>query len=236
MQKRILRIAALVFFAQVLVAGTSLHAQAQGDKNPYPSMAPLQEYLIASEEAEVALARTGAPKSISDAAEVMVLRRDGYATAVKGTNGFVCLVERSFAAASDAPEFWNPKNRSPICYNPAGARTYLPIVVMRTKFVLAGKSKAEIGQAIRSAVDSKQLPELEPGAMSYMLSKQQYLTDEGKSWLPHVMFFVPGDTAKRFGANLDGSPVLAAFNSEERVTVLMVPVGNWSDGSPAPQD
>ena len=54
-------------------------------------MAPLDQYLIPDENAEIALARSSAPASISDAAEVMVLRRDGYATAVKGSNSFVCI-------------------------------------------------------------------------------------------------------------------------------------------------
>jgi hypothetical protein len=54
----------------------------------------LDQYLIPDEKAEIALARSAAPASISDKAEVMVLRRDGYATAVKGSNGFTCIVER----------------------------------------------------------------------------------------------------------------------------------------------
>jgi hypothetical protein len=67
---------------------------------------------------------------------------------------------------------------------------------MNTKLVLAGKSKVEIAQAITSALDTKELPALEPGAMCYMMSKQQYLGDRPKSWHPHLMFFLPGDTAE----------------------------------------
>jgi hypothetical protein len=70
--------------------------------------------------------------------------------------------------------------------------------------------------------------------MCYMLSKQQYLSDEGMSWHPHLMFFIAGDSAKSWGANLTGSPVLASDDPEERVTIFMVPVGAWSDGTPAP--
>ena len=154
---------------------------------------------------------------------------------VKGTNGFLCLVERSWGAATDEPEFWNPKVRAPICFNPAAAKTFVPIFLMKTNLVLAGKSKAEIVEATASAFDNKELPALEPGAMCYMMSKQQYLNDRGKSWHPHLMFLVSGDVGKSWGADLPGSPVIAANDPQERVTIFMVWVGNWSDGTAAPQ-
>ena len=40
------------------------------------------------------------------------------------------------------------------------------------------------------------------------------------SWHPHVMFFVSGDAEKSWGANLPGSPVMAANDPEERVTIF----------------
>ena len=51
-------------------------------------------------------------------------RSPGYETAVKGKNGFVCMVERSWAAGIDDPDFWNPKLRSPVCLNAPAARSY----------------------------------------------------------------------------------------------------------------
>jgi len=184
---------------------------------------------------EIALARSAAPASISDAAEVMVLGAQGYTTAGKGTNGFLCVVERSWGAPTDDPNFWNPKVRAPHCFNPPAARTFAPIFLMKTKLVLAGKSKPEIAAAIASALDKKELPALEPGAICYMMSKQQYLNDRGKSWHPHLMFFVPGDAAKSWGADLPGSPVIAADDPQERVTIFMVVVGKWSDGTSDPE-
>lgn len=230
MQKKRLTLLALAFLA---LPGAT--CQAQTEKATYPAMAPLDQYLIPDVNSEIALARTAAPPSISDAAEVMALGRQGYATAVKGTNGFLCIVERSWGAATDEPEFWNPKVRAPICFNPAAASSFVPIFLMKTKLVLAGKSKAEIVAATASALDKKELPALEPGAMCYMLSKQQYLNDRGKSWHPHLMFLVQGAVAKTWGADLPGSPVIAANDPEERVTIFMVTVGKWSDGSPAPE-
>lgn len=226
----------LALLMQLVLFGPASQLRAQTEKAPYPFMAPLNQYLIPDKDSEIALARTAAPKSISDEAEVMVLGPDGYTTAVKGGNGFLCLVERSWGAATNEPEFWNPKVRSPICFNPPAARTSAPIYLMKTKLVLAGKSKPEIVGAIASAFDKKELPILEPGAMCYMLSKQQYLSDQGMSWHPHLMFFIPGEAEKSWGGNLPGSPIIAANDPEERLTIFMVWVGKWSDGTPAPQN
>lgn len=223
----------LTLLASTLLPGVMQCARGQAKKDPYPAMAPLSQYLM-PESAEIAMARSAAPASISDGAEVMVLSRSGYATAVKGTNGFLCIVERSWGASTDIPDFWNPKVRGPICFNPAAARTFLPIYLMKTKLVLAGKSKAEMVQATTTAFDKRELPALAPGAMCYMQSKRQYLNDQGKSWHPHLMFFVSGDAAKSWGANLNGSPVLATNDPEERVTIFMVLVSKWSDGTPGP--
>ena len=233
MWKNNIGITALAFVVPILFLWMRC-APAQTVKAAYPVMAPLDQYLIPDEKAEIALARSAAPASISDAAEVMVLRPEGYATAVKGSNGFVCIVERSWANATDDPEFWNSKIRAPHCFNPAASKTFLPIFLEKTKLVLSGKSKAQILAAVTSALETKQLPALAPGAMAYMMAKQQYLNDDGKSWHPHVMFFVSGDAAKSWGANLSGSPVIAANDPEERVTIFMVVSGAWSDGTPGP--
>ncbi len=233
MRKSQIRIAALVLVIPVVACGPA-PARAQADKAPYPAMAPLGQYLSADEKVEIALARSAAPASISDAAEVMVLRRDGYATAVKGSNGFVCIVERSWATTTDDPQFWNPKIRAPHCFNRAAAETFLPIFQMKSKLVLAGKSRAEIAAAVASALDKKELPALAPGTIVYMMSKQQYLNDDGKSWHPHVMFYVAGDAEKSWGANLPGSPVMAAYDPEQRVTTFFVLADRWSDGTPGP--
>jgi hypothetical protein len=234
MQKKTLTFLALAFLMKTVLPSTIFQARAQAGKTSYPAMAPLDQYLIPEANSEIALARSAAPASISDGAEVMVLGPKEYTTAVKGTNGFLCIVERSWGAATDDPNFWNPKVRAPHCFNPPAAKTFLPIFLMKTKLVLAGKSKTEIVAATASALDKKELPALEPGAMCYMLSKQQYLTDQGSNWHPHLMFFVPGDAAKSWGADLPGSPVIAANDPEERATIFLVWVGKWSDGTLAP--
>ena len=218
-------------FALVVLLGVAWQAQGQSDKTLYPSMAPLEQYLIADRNAEIALARSAAPESISHDAEVMVLGRHGYEIAVKGKNSFVCMVERSWTAGIDDPDFWNPKLRAPICFNPPAARSYLPLTVKKTELVLAGQSKTQMFDSIKAAFDKKELPTQEPGAMCYMMSKEGYLNDHDGHWHPHLMFFVPQADAQTWGANLPGSPILASDDPQDRLTVFLIPVAKWSDGT-----
>jgi hypothetical protein len=205
-------------------------ACAHAEQTKYPAMAPPAQYLIADQNAEIALARSAAPPSISDHAEILVMGRQGYTTAVKGTNGFVCMVERSWMSPIDSPDFWNPKVRGPFCLNPAAARSYLPITIMKTQLVLAGKSKEQMLAAVQAAFDQKKLPPIELGAMCYMMSKQGYLNDRGRNWHPHIMIF-SSLTPDAWGANLDGSPVVAVNDTADRFTISMILVAHWSDGT-----
>jgi hypothetical protein len=186
--------------------------------------------------AEIALARSAAPESISRDAEVMVLGRHGYETAGKGKNGFLCMVERSWTAGIDDPDFWNPKLRAPICFNPPAARSYLPLTIKKTELILAARSKAQIFEDIKAAFDKKELPTLESGAMCYMMSKQGYLSDRDGHWHPHLMFFAPLTEPLAWGAGLPGSPVIGFKDTQDRLTVFLIPVAKWSDGTAAPMD
>lgn len=210
-------------------------AQAQNAKTSYPTMSPLEQYLMPDRNEEIKLARSAAPDSISGDSEVLVLGKHGYETAVQGKNGFVCLVERSWTAGINDPNFWNPKTRGPICLNAPAVRSYLPRTVKKAELIIAGRTKAQLFDAIAAAIDKKELPAPEPGAMSYMLSKQGYLGDEAAGpWLPHLMFFTPKTDSNSWGADLPGSPIITFQNPEERLTVFMIPVRHWSDGTAAP--
>jgi hypothetical protein len=233
MLRRILNTIASGSFALIFILSTAGQAQAQNAKTPYPRMAPLDQYLM-ERNAEIELAKSAAPDSISRDAGVMVLGRHGYESAVKGKNGFVCLVERSWTAGIDDPDFWNPKLRGAICFNPPAVRTYIPITIKKTELVLAGRSGPQMVEGIKAAFDSKELSAIESGAMCYMLSKQSYLGDSAGHWHPHLMFFVPQTEAATWGADLPGSPVLAEEDAQDRLTVFMIPVGKWSDGTVDP--
>ena len=198
----------------------------------YTTMQPLAQYTMSPGD-EIALARSAAPASISADAEVLVLGNRGYETAVEGKNGFVCLVERSWANHFDSEEFWNPRMRGPDCYNPPAARTVLPPYLKRTEWVLAGVSKPELISRTKAALLSKEFVDPAPGSLSYMMSVQGHLNEAAGHWHPHVMVFVPRATAA--GANLPESPVFAQEGDDtDPVTILMVTVRKWSDGSPAP--
>ncbi len=203
----------------------------EGKKTVFVHMAPIEQYRIASRSEEIALSRSGAPASISSEADVLVLGDRGYEPAAKGKNGFVCLVQRSWFASFGDPEFWNAKIRSPICYNPAAVSTVLPVDLEKTQWVLAGLSEAEMRVRLKSVSKAPA-----PGAMGFMMSKQQHLSDADGHWHPHLMIFEPHTPVAAWGANLPGSPVVGSEGGPDEATVFVVPVGKWSDGTPAPMD
>jgi hypothetical protein len=206
------------------VAAPGTGHKGAGNQNAVSSMAPIAQYRM-DRDAEIALARTAAPASISRDAEILVLGEKNFEIAVQGKNGFVCAVGRAFAGPLNNPEFWNPKNRSPICYNPPAARSLWPYAMKQTGMALAGASKAQITDAIRTAVAKKELGPPESGSMAYMMSKEAYLTDRGGHNLAHVMFELPRDGVFHdnpdFFVSWDPAPAIE-FN---------VPVGQWSDGT-----
>lgn len=218
------------------------NAVAQADK--YPTMVAIDQYLM-GKDAEIALARSAAPDSISHGATILVLGRRGYDNAVSGNNGFVCFVARSWLAAFDWPEFWNPKIRAPDCMNPQAARFVVPIVLLRSRMTMAGRSRAEVMSALKTALANRTLPNLDSGAMDYMMSKGAYLTDQGQHNGSHLMFLATGLAPEDWGAGAVGSPVMAApywfFSSRDpsdlaglpRILVFLVGVADWSDGTSA---
>jgi hypothetical protein len=210
--------------------GSANQAIAQDATTPYPNMAPIDQYLMTDQGAEIALARSAAPESMARDAEVQVLGRHGFETAVKGKNGFVCIVGRSWTSAPDS-EFWNPKVRVPMCVNAAAARSYLLCLTKETEWGLAGRTQAQMTEAITAAIAKKELPAMEPGAMCYMLSKQGYGGDSTPRWPPHLMFFYSDTDPTIWGANLPGSPVVGISDPVEHLTQFVIPVERWSDGT-----
>src|SRR5271163_3054040 len=210
--------------------GPALAADA---KLSYPTMAPIEQYRVASAAEEIALARSAAPASIAGAAEVLTLGDHGYETAVKGKNGFVCMVWRSWTAGFDDAEFWNPKLRAPICFNPAAARTILPAYLERTEWAIAGVSKADMIKRTSAELAANRIAAPEPGAVAFMMSKQGYLGDRAGHWHPHLMIYFARANLADWGAGLQGSPVFGSADDAERTTTFFVLVPTWSDGTPA---
>jgi hypothetical protein len=245
MTRNQIRITLLSGFALVAALIASRPVAAQDAKQPYPNMAPIDQYLM-DRDAEIALARSAAPDAISHDASVIVLTRHGYETAVEGKNGWVCWVGRGWMGMFDHPEFWNPKVRAAECINPPAVRSVLPYAYKRTELLLAGHSKQEVIAAIKAAIDKKELPALEQGTVSYMMSKDSYLSDYGGHNAPHMMFYETAKDGAAWGANLTNSPVLTVnywyisaeaypqLKSFPPLSVFLVGVTKWSDGTPAP--
>ena len=245
MTRNQIRITLLSGFALVAALIASRPVAAQDAKQPYPNMAPIEQYLMDRDD-EIALARSAAPDAISHDASVIVLTRHGYETAVEGKNGWVCWVGRGWMGMFDHPEFWNPKVRAAECINPPAVRSVLPYAYKRTELLLAGHSKQEVIAAIKAAIDKKELPALEQGTVSYMMSKDSYLSDYGGHNAPHMMFYETAKDGAAWGANLTNSPVLAVnywyisaeaypqLKSFPPLSVFLVGVTKWSDGTPAP--
>ena len=216
--------------ALLAVLGPAHRAMAQDATTSYPKMAPIEQYLMADRGAEIALARTAAPESISRDADVMVLEPHGYTTAVRGSNGFVCIVGRGWAAAAD-PDYWNPKVRVPMCVNAAAAHTYLLRVTRITDLGLEGQSLAQVNDSIAAALARNELPPMEPGAMCYMMSKQGYGGDIAPHWPSHLMFFYSDTDPAIWGANRPGSPITAVADPLEHLTQFVITTQRWSDGT-----
>lgn len=220
----------LVLTSALFASGT---AHAQSRTPPYLSMPPIADYRTASREDEAAMARSAAPPSISDQAKVLVLGDHGYEIAAEGSNGFVCIVQRGWANEFGNAEFWNPNTRSPVCFNPVSARSVLPTFLMRTEWVLAGKTVPQMQAMTADAMADGRIVPPETGAMCYMMSKLGFLSDEDSGpWHPHLMFFVPEGESAEWGANLAGVPIIGGPTNAEPFSIFLLTVERWSDGSP----
>ncbi|HET7174490.1 MAG TPA: hypothetical protein VFK21_00630 [Gammaproteobacteria bacterium] len=226
------------FLTKLLVPAFSLAAiaplQSQADDVAYPAMAPVAQYMM-DKTAEIALARTAAPKQISDDATILVLDKDGYETAVKGSNGFTCLVGRSWMNDFGAVDFWDPRDLTPNCWNEAAVKSQLGEFLQRTRWVLAGVSKDEMAARTNAAWASHEYTLPAPGTVAYMMSKEQCIHAPAPcSWYPHVMFFEATADAQKWGDNIKGVPVISGVSKTDPVTTFMVLVPKWSDGTPSP--
>jgi hypothetical protein len=218
-----------------LMLGAVVWCASAAQAAPTAAMAPADQYMMAAAD-EIALAKSAAPPSISGNATVLVLTPHGYDTAVKGSNGFVCLVDRAWLAEFVNPIFWNPVVRGPDCLNPAAARTVLPHYLERARWALAGLSIPQMIERTKAELAAKTYVLPEAGAMSFMMSNEQKLGAQGAHWHPHLMFFVGTMNDTDMGANLPGSPVLHPYPAApDAYGTFLVPVGMWSDGTPAPK-
>jgi len=192
----------LVFLVATLDAAALL---AQSPKYP-----PLSEYMMAR-DAEIALARSAAPDSISGHATIKVLTPSGFQTVHDGDTGFVCMVMRGFTGA---PTFtpvqirafitYDAKTRAPICFNPQAVRIVLPYYELRTKLGLEGKTAEQIAEEVQAAYTKGEIPKRTEVSFAYMWSADQVLGPAGH-WHPHMMVYLPNYENTMLGNNDPGS-------------------------------
>lgn len=225
---------ACLSIVMLLTSYASVCAQTTQSASQYPTMAPVEEYLMEPAD-EIALALSAGPSSVSAHASVLVLGKQGYYVAVKGNNGWVCLVGRSWTAGLDDPEFWNPKGRGPGCLNPPAVQSVLPQYLERTMWALAGDAREEIAKKAQTAYANHHFTNPAPNSFAFMLSKQAYVLGADGPWLPHVMPFISYDQVATWTAGWDGSPIVVGpYMRPYEPTTIAIPVRRWSDGSPGP--
>jgi hypothetical protein len=236
MKREVVKRIALRSIALVVMLGAAWQSRAADDKAAYPSMAPIDQYLMSDRSAEIAMARSAAPEAIARNAKVLILGRHGYETAAEGKNGFVCVVNRSWMLPFDNPEFWDPAVRLPFCLNPPAARSMLPLTIKEAEWALAGLTKAQLFDRTKAAYDHGELPLPEHGSMCFMMSKQQNFGPKFGNADSHLMFWFPQKEQVNWGADFPGVPVDVHEYSPQPITEFAISVSKWSDGTPAPVD
>ena len=135
-------------------------------------------------EAEIALARSAAPASVSAEARVLVFTDTGFVVADSGSNGVTCMVNRSW-----------PASLEPHCFDAEASQTILPIELRRTMLHHRGLGVAEVNREIADGLAAGRFRLPRRPAMSYMMSREQQLIgDDGSPagrWRPHIMLYFP---------------------------------------------
>jgi hypothetical protein len=173
---------------------TALAANASaGDKGSNKNYLPSLEPYLLKEKREIALARSAAPARVSRDAAIMVLTDEGYRTAVEGSNGFVCLVLRSWgnptfaASATYVPEILVPE-----CLDRKATGAILPVQLFRAKLGVQGTPPARIKEEVQRGFREGRFRRTETVSFSYMMSAGMTF-GSGASGPPHVMVYLPDD-------------------------------------------
>jgi hypothetical protein len=215
----------LIVLAIYAFAGVGVpFAAAQGET--YPALA---DYMMAR-DAEIALARSAAPASISNGATIKVLTASGYEAVRSGDNGFVCMVMRGWAAPTYTPAplrsiVYDATVRAPICFDPGAAQSVMPYYELRSKLAMEGHTPDRIAQRVESAYARGELPRRDGVTFAYMWSANQHLGPGAGHWHPHMMVFSPyyrnamlGDN--EFGGSLPG----VSDDAGTPFAVVLIPV------------
>jgi hypothetical protein len=145
---------------------------------------------------QISIALSAGPAGVRDKATVYVLGPKGYEKAREGSNGVSCLVGRHFVKPTET-------TIEPMCYDPEGSQTFLPVELFKEELRAKGSSEAAIKTDIANGYkDGRFKAPSRPGVL-YMLSSDNRLgptPDNGTAHIPgHFMFYAPFMTGKDLG-------------------------------------
>ncbi|MBS0582423.1 MAG: hypothetical protein JSS42_04900 [Proteobacteria bacterium] len=168
--------------------------------SPIRAAATTLEPMPAPLETRFALAAV--PPALRDQATVYLLDPGkGYHLSRQGTNGIACLVERTVWEWADLRD----DVYVPLCYDTAGAKTYLKVIIdaaaLRAQGMDAAALKAEVEKRYKNGTYK---PPTKPG-LSYMVAPLMRALGPPDMRLhtmamPHLMFYAPGVSNEDIGA------------------------------------
>jgi hypothetical protein len=164
-------------------------------------------------ETQIKIARSAAPKEVSEKADVYILGKNGYELAAKGTNGFSCAIERE---RLDTME--------PECYDREGSQS----TFKARKFVeaqrAAGVSEENIEKAVTAGYKSGQFKAPSKPGITYMLSDSNYVFDpdakEVIHFPGHLMFYAPYATTATVGSGT-GAPYIVHPGKPDALLIVV---------------
>ena len=168
-----------------------------------------------ADNSEIAAAREGAPKHVSENARILVWQGGRYVEKVKGSNDFTCLV-------------WADKQGTfePSCLNTAATKAILPLYEFQRSMLEKNQSIDAIHSNIAKKAQLGEFSAPEPGAVVYMMSQRNKFYLHGKGELvsvePHIMLYYPKLEQRTLGFN--GKEGLPGFYSDfPHVSVVHIP-------------
>jgi hypothetical protein len=205
---------------------------AAADAAPEPSREVHLVTAATPPDRQIAMALQAAPAEVSSKAAVYVLGSKGYEKARDGTNGFSCLIERSFVGTTQT-------SSAPACFDAQGSGTMMVAYLRREELRALGKSEAQIKDDIAKGYEDGRLKVPGPGFL-YMMSKENYVYDSQSKQSgfvpPHLMFYEPYKTAKEVeyeSISPTMVPYLTQPGGPEALIVVLVrdpPDGNGPSG------
>src|ERR1700677_101190 len=124
-------------FAGLLLIGVLSSGAAAQDTPQEPTREIQLVTASTPRERQIELALSAAPTEVSSKAAVYILGPKGYKKVREGTNGFSCLIERSFVGTTQT-------SSAPACFDAEGSRTLMLTYLRKEEMRAEGKSEAEI--------------------------------------------------------------------------------------------